>query len=215
MSAKQDDSSLAAVLARIGQLNNTAQKSTPQVLKAILKTVVEMLTDRGYTDIQSCQTTDEVTRNMEDTKAVVSGGGPASVSVYFHKEDKVGIKQLRTWLQTTTSDAMIIVSLEGPTPFTRREADTNNHNVQFFYHKELSNNITKHSAVPLHEKMTETQRRDCPHTERVESLPMLYTNDPVAKYYAYGPGDIIRITRTAGVQQPVYYYRAVKLAPAT
>ena len=82
-------------------------------------------------------------------------------------------------------------------------------NVQFFTFQELCVNITKHTLVPRHEKIT---RSEVPVdlTNSCAELPILAANDKVAQYYAYEPGDIIRITRTAGVQEPIYYYRIVR-----
>ena len=142
------------VLPKIGQLNNTSQKSTRQVLFSTLTTVIEMLKDRGHTNIQACQSMDEIAQNMTNFQHIVCGAGHSNVFVYFHNEERVGVKQLRTWLEAS-ADYIIIVSLEGPTAFTRKEAETHNR-VQFFLFKELCVNVTKHRLVPKHEKIQES-----------------------------------------------------------
>lgn len=168
-----------------------------------------MLKDRGYSNIQACQTIEEITQNMLDTRYIVSGSGTKTIHVFFHNEERVGVKQLRAWVEGTMADKIIIVSLEGPTAFTRKEADNCYQQVQFFSFRELCVNITRHVLTPQHEKISEQEIPYRLSKERSE-LPILATSDKVAQYYAYEPGDIIRITRTAGVQEPVFFYRIVR-----
>lgn len=201
-------------LGRIGKLNNTAQESTTAVLMSTLKTIIEMLTDRGYQNIQACQTVEEVTEHMTESRFIVCGGGRQTVHVYFHNEDRVGVKQLRSWVEASNVDSIIVVSLDGPTSFTRRESEQNYHQVQFFLFRDLCVNITKHVLVPKHEKVT---RDELPFelSESMDEVPTFYTTDKVVQYYAFQVGDIVRITRTAGVQEPVFYFRIVRSPPAS
>lgn len=173
-----------------------------------------MLKDRGYTNIQCCQTLEEVTQNMSENRHIVYGGGSKIIHVYFHNEDRVGVKQLRTWIENSTADNIIVISLEGPTAFTRKEAEINYPHVQFFLFRELCVNITKHVLVPKHEKTTLSE---LPFTTSASGneVPSLYTTDKISQYYAYEPGDVIRITRTVGTQEPVYYYRIVVPPPSS
>lgn len=179
-----------------------------------LKVTIEMLQDRGYTNIQACQTVEEITENMIEGHYIVCGGGRKLIQVFFHNEDRVGVKQLRLWVEGSSADNIIVVSLEGPTAFTRREADQNYKQVQFFLFKELCVNITKHCLVPFHEKI-QMDKLPLELSSTMDELPSLYTTDKVAQYYAFQPNDLIRITRTAGVQEPVFYYRMMRNPPAS
>jgi len=63
----------------------------------------------------------------------------------------------------------------------------------------FSFNVTKHVLVPEHTRiknMNEKQRlfRKL-HIENGEQLPLLFTTDPVAKYYGMTHGDICKVTR--------------------
>ena len=206
---------MTETLDRIGQLNNTAQKTTEQVLVSTLRTCIEMLKDRGLDFVQACQTIDEITQNIIDARPIVtaSGRGPHTC-IYFHNEDRVGVKAMRQWIESSIADAIIVVSLEGPTAFTRKEAEHNCPQVQFFLFRDLCVNITRHSLVPKHERITE---KEIPLqlSATMHELPMLWTTDRVAQYYAYRSGDLVRITRTAGTQEPVHYYRIVRPPPAS
>ena len=187
---------------------------------ATLRTTIEMLKDRGLDFVQACQTIDEITQNMSEGRPIVTASserhesGHSHTCVYFHNEDRVGVKALRQWIETSTADKIIAVSLEGPTAFTRKEAEQNCPHVQFFLFRDLCVNITRHVLVPKHERITE---KDIPlelsPTKR--ELPLLWTSDKVAQYYAYAPGDLVRITRIVGTQEPVHYYRLVKHPPAS
>lgn len=206
---------METLLAKIGRLNNTCQKSTQQTIILTLTTVIEMLKDRGYSNIKSCQTFDEIVQNMTDLRYIVCGTMDKSfINVFFHNEERVGVRQLRQWVESSTADRIIVVSLDGPTAFTRKEAEQNYKQVQFFTFRDLCVNITRHTLVPKHERI-DGAKLPLGLTESKAELPILYTNDRIAQYYAFAPGDVVRITRTAGVQEPVYYYRIVRTSASS
>ncbi len=171
-----------------------------------------MLSDRGYTNIQACQSLDEVKQSMTDNTCTICGNGDRTVHVYFHNEDRVGVKQLRNWVENSTADNIIVVSLEGPTAFTKKEAETSYSQVQFFLFGQLCVNITKHTLVPTHTRIKELPM---PVSKDMSEIPSLFTTDVISQYFAFEPGDIVRITRTVGSQEPMYYYRIVRRPPAT
>ena len=133
---------------------------------------------------------------------------------FFHNEERIGVKQMRTWYENHIGGDLIIVSLEGPTAFTKKEAEHNYKNIQFFCYQNLCVNVTKHSLVPKHEKMTkqDIEQLNIKITDD-EEWPKLYTNDAISQYYNFKPGDLIKITRTIGYPEPIYYYRLVSVAP--
>lgn len=179
---------------------------------ATLRTSIEMLKDREYTNLQACQTYEEVVQNMTDAKQIVTGGGKGTIHVYFHNEERVGVKTLRTWTENNLADKIIVVSLEGPTAFTRREATEVHKHVQFFTFRDLCVNITRHVLTPKHERIDESELPYIKSDDNSE-LPVLAVTDKIAQYYAFELGDIVRITRTAGTQEPVYFYRIVRQLP--
>lgn len=200
-------------LSKLARVNNTAHCSPKDTVSRCIKTLIEMLQDRGYTDIQTCQTVEQAFDNMKTFRPLLQAvGSDRTVRVYFHNEDRVGVKQLRAWTENAANDAIIVVSLDGPTSFTRREAEEKNPNVSFFAFRDLCVNITRHELVPRHERIP---RSMLPLELRsVDALPFLYTTDRVAQYYDFRPDDIVRITRTFGAQEPVYYYRILRVPPA-
>lgn len=206
------------ILTKIGQINNSATARYSVVLESVLKTCIQMLKDRGFTIINECRTIGDITYKMQENDAVFFGehSTEGNVFVFFHNEERIGVKQLRLWNEARPDSQLIIVSLEGPTAFTKKEADHSYPNVQFFTYQNLCVNITKHSLVPKHERLSKEEKMSCGiEIRKDEEWPKLYTNDAIAQYYNYKPGDIIKITRTIGYPEPIYYYRLVCTSPSS
>lgn len=205
------------ILNKIGQINNSATARYNVVLERVLKTCMEMLRDRGYTVVNDCRTIGDITYKMQENEPIVYGehATEANVFLFFHNEERIGVKQLRNWNEAHSDSTIIIVSLEGPTAFTKKEAEHNYKNIQFFSFQNLCVNVTKHALVPKHEKLS-SKEVDTLNVQvsNDEEWPKLYTNDAIAQYYNYRPGDIIKITRTVGYPEPIYYYRLVCVSPS-
>tara|TARA_B100001741_G_scaffold75654_1_gene61221 strand:+ start:11983 stop:12600 length:618 start_codon:yes stop_codon:yes gene_type:complete len=202
------------LLNKIGQLNSTTTANYTIVLERVLRTCIEMLKDRGYNVSVDCRTVGDITYKIEQNDSVLIGeNASGSALVFFHNEERVGVKQLRQWNDGNQGSQIIIVSVEGPTAFTKKEADQYYPNIQFFTFKDLCVNITRHNLVPKHEKIT---KNDVEYeVSSDEEWPKLYTTDAISQYYNYKPGDLVRITRTMGCAEPVFYYRLVCQPPST
>lgn len=61
--------------------------------------------------------------------------------------------------------------------------------VETFMYEDLMYNIIRHIGVPKHEKIKNFR------IASKDELPIILMSDPVAKYYGWDNGDIIRITR--------------------
>ena len=205
------------ILNKIGQINNTSTASYNVILERVIRTVVEMLKDRGYSVSNDCRTVGDITYKMQENDIIVFGEqeNKPNIVVYFHNEERIGVKQLREWNESFSDSDIIIVSLEGPTAFTKKEVDQHYPNVQFFLYENLCINITKHHLVPRHEKIQpEDIKKLNIKVKNNEEWPKIYVSDPVVQYYDFKPGDLIRITRTIGYPEPIYYYRLVCSTPS-
>ena len=171
-----------------------------------------MLADRGYEDILfSCKTIEEIEDAIKNSTHIVQAEAPGTqdIKVYICNDEKVGVKHLRTWCeQNPISTCLLLISLDGPTAFTKKEAESCDHVIQFFSFKDLSINITKHILVPQHTKI-DTLPKINGFTIDKNDLPKLSHTDKVSLYYAFKPGDIVEITRCCGSQQPQKYWRIV------
>jgi DNA-directed RNA polymerase subunit H (RpoH/RPB5) len=73
-------------------------------------------------------------------------------------------------------------------------------NVEVFDIKRLMINITKHFIVPKHEKISIEDVHTLKKTLRIKDiykLPALMIYDPVARYFNFKQGDVIKITRNS------------------
>ena len=128
------------------------------------------------------------------------------ISIYIHVEEKVGIKFARNLLESAKeNESIVIVSLEGPTPFTRKECDDKK--IQFMNAKDVCVNKTRHMLVPKHEKI------ECPPDGmQVADLPKISELDPIVQYYNFEVGSILKMMRTFGGHEKIPYYRVVTAA---
>jgi len=197
---------------KLGKIHGTATADAGAIARRVLTTLREMLHDRGCAEVESCSTLDEVEECLADNRQIagatyVRGGRTA---VFFCAEEKVGVKHLRACLDAAAGvDVVVVCSLEGPTPFTKKEAElAAGPRVQWFKFRELTVNVTRHSLVPAHRKIDAPPTAAGMPIER-SALPLLSVHDQIARYYGFLPGDVVEITRTCGVQQPTPYYRQV------
>ena len=190
--------------AKFGCVHKTLHGDGKDTLGRAVLTCEQMLRDRGCTRIARAPDPDASIEN--GTPPILRGeGDDLIVEVYVHSEDQVGVKFVRSVLEVAEGD-VIVVSLEGPTPFTKKECDGKR--IQFFTMRDVCVNITRHALVPKHEKMEQP-----PPGMRVEHLPLLLDTDPIVQYYNWPHGTIVRVWRTFGGHEPTPYFRVV--SPAT
>lgn len=201
-----------SILSKIGRIHNTSVCNTEDVIQRCIVTLREMLQDRLYANIQGCFTYSSALNAMQEGQRVLyacDSPRHKDVDVFFHSEEKVGVKQLRSWCETSLASKLIIVSLDGPTSFTKKEAEQDERDLQFFTFKELCANISRHVLVPKHEYVSDEEAQKHNELLNKDELPKLFSNDKICLYYAFSIGDIIRITRMIAYNEPVVYYRVV------
>lgn len=159
-----------------------------------------MLRDRGCEDIK--QQPDLLDTIQKGESPVLTGRGKINVDVYIYMEEKIGIKFARQVLEQDNDNDIVIVSIDGPTPFTRKECESKN--IQFMLVKDVCVNKVRHHLVPRHEKV-DTVPNDVPST----SLPKILESDPICQYYNWPIGTIVKISRVFGGHEIVPYYRIV------
>ena len=135
------------------------------------------------------------------------GGGAAGTAdydVFLHLEKSVGVKWARQVLEAVIEDRrVVLVSLDGPTPFTRKEC-AESARVAFMLARDLCVCPTHHTLVPRHERVAAP-----PDGVDAHALPRMLDTDRIAQYYDWGPGTIVRVWRRFGGHEPVPYFRRV------
>lgn len=189
-------------------------KSGDECLMIIYKNVEDMLRARGYRTVRlECNNCNEVLSGIFQNACVATGrdGIREDVNVYIYGESKVGVKYIRSLLETISCDTIsIILSNEGPTSFARKDASSG---IQFLLLASLFNNITKHELVPRHVLLSEEEKSAVAAKYNVVSdkqWPQIPLKDPLCQYYDFRRGELIEITRKlGGVKENDYYYRLV------
>lgn len=191
---------------KFGTIHKSIWGDPVRVVKRIVDVSSTMVTARGAIDIE--RVPDPVHSIVSESGHVLTGTsekGDKRWDVYIHNEDRVGVKFARAVMEECEKNEgsnAIIISIEGPTPFTRRECEKRR--IQFFLARDMCVNIVDHCLVPKHEAVAEP-----PPGVRVEELPRMEATDKIAQYYDWGPGQVVKITRLFGGHEPIPYYRVV------
>jgi len=128
--------------------------------------------------------------------------------VFFHKEAKVGVKDIREYTERMERDRVfraILVVMKDLTPSGRKglEVIQSHFRLEWFLENELQVNITEHILVPKHEVLTSEEKRALLTRYKLKpsQLPRILWKDPVARYFGLQNGQVVKITRpseTAG-----------------
>lgn len=186
-----------AFVARLSTLHRGFDADGRRILKRIVKTCHEMLTDRGCRTIS---VSPDPAQSAVNGEAVLKG---ETVWVYFHHEERVGVKFVRALLEESEREGVKVVclSIDGPTPFTKKECDGKL--IQFLSMATMCNNVTKHFLVPKHVPLFEYSKEDS------ANLPKIFDTDAVVQYYDWPVGTVVRVERVFGGHEPIPYLRVV------
>ena len=190
---------------RLARIQQCVNGDGSRNLRNILITCREMLIDRGVDEVSE----HALEEDPDGTGLVLSGTSSQSgcrTSVHVCMEDRVGVKFARGVLESSDEDVLhVVVSIDGPTPFTRKECQR----IQFFTALELCKNVTHHCLVPEHRRIDAEQ---LPNGMQVDRLPRIQDTDRVVQYYNWPCGTVVKIKRVFGGYEPIDYFRVV--APA-
>jgi DNA-directed RNA polymerase subunit H (RpoH/RPB5) len=186
----------AEVVARYGGIHGAIHGDGQRNIVAIARVAARMLADRGDTAVT---TADDVAKTIADAQAPAVTS--SNTDVWMCGDAKVGVQYARNVLERTPEGrAIVVVSVGGPTPFTRRACE--GRRMQFFNADALCVSIVDHALVPEHAAVDE-----CPFD--VCDLPRILVTDRVVQYYDWPVGTIVRIARVFGGHEPTTYYRRV------
>jgi len=176
------------------------------VRDAVRGTLREMFTDRGYHGVHD---------HDADTVAC-----DEAVALFVAPDDtrgRVGIHQLRELCEQWPGRRLVAVAHEGATSYLKNNtASSFEVPVEVFHARALVRNVTQHVLVPAHEAIS--------HGDALAVLakygfgdtaacPKILTTDPVARYYAWAVGTVVRIgrrnPRENGTVQACTTYRVV------
>ena len=103
----------------------------------------------------------------------------------------------------------IIIYKDGVTSFTKKTIDQSlEMYFELFSVDDLQYNITKHELQPKFERLPEKEAIDFKKQFGLK-FGIMKSDDPIALFYDYKKGDVIRITRNSS-KTPYITYRIVK-----
>lgn len=164
-----------------------------------LNVLNEMLIDRGFTS----------NKKINDYIQISENNSGQYILIYFLTDSKISVKKMKDVkkeIEKNMFNTLILIYKESVTSFAKQYliSDFNDLHIQLFSEKELMINITKHELNPKFRKLCSDQKYNVLHKLncKLNQLPYLLSTDPISKYYAYLPGDLIEISRaspTAGI----------------
>lgn len=189
----------------------------------VRKTIMNLCHDRGYLISQ-----DELNQSLEEFKREFgdkpSENKPARsdltvlcahndnatdrMFVFFPEEPKIGINTIKSFctrMQDEGISRAIIIVQQGMTP-SAKQAMKNvapEFILEDFLESEMLINITEHELVPQHILLSKEEKEElfARYKLKESQLMKMLTSDPVARYYGYKRGQVIKIVRksdTAG-----------------
>ena len=171
------------------------------LIERMYRNMYTMARDRGYAIASRCADLQAIFECITTSTPVLHGtDGARELRMFVIGEDKVGIKTARALMQSFPDGALVLVSIEGPTAFTRKEVDAAGRvlqRVQFFSIAELLNNVSQHALQPAFRRLATAETvaiLDKFSTTKAQ-LPKLRWQDPIRRYYDYAKEDLIEIKR--------------------
>jgi len=132
---------------------------------------------------------------------------PSSIAVHFldrnfdesrQRDKMVSTEQfkavLREYSKQKANKCLLIVPTK-LSPQARKEASRSN--LGIMHHDELKFNVARHCMVPKHIGISKEDAAIFFESRKIDShqLPLLRESDPVAKYYGYAKGTLVKIER--------------------
>jgi len=159
-------------------------------------TILEMLEQRGCTVVDT-----------ENIMAIKPDG--SQVIVFFNESPSFDTKSMKEVLSVMNEAGVvhsIVIYKDKVTPATKSTLEQcDDMKIELFAEEDLQINITKHRLQPIFEKLKDDEATEFKKTFGVK-FGVLRVDRPIARFYDYSKGDVIRITRPDGYIN----YRIVK-----
>lgn len=127
---------------------------------------------------------------------------------------KTIIEEIKEQCPYQNLELIIVLKVKPNNTILKIEKEKHGQNIQIMWCKQLQFNITRHTLVPKHIKCGQEEVEELLKKYMLVSktqLPILLRDDPVARYYNFKSGDIIKIYSTnLGMNQHYIFYRCVK-----
>jgi len=178
--------------------SNCEIKIDYQVPKA-LEISIEMIQQRNYSDLE-----------VQDDRVIATKPDGKKMIVFMSTIPKFNVKCMSEYISITNEIGikhLLIIYKDGVTSSTKKAIEQLQDDVyvELFAEEDLQYNITKHRLQPVFQKLSEQENKEFKVKYGLK-FPIMKKDDPIASFYDFKKGDIIRIIRKTGIID----YRIVK-----
>lgn len=200
---------------------STQVQSEERLVYHVYRTVLEMLSDRGWNAPSLPDFENFKSRYNSKNIDLDITDGTKSVYVHFNNDTKsMGKSILVSLVQKIRSDksndlSIIIITREkissGITKLVSEEKEKYK-NIEFFLFDDLFFNRTKHLYCPVHKLLSDEEKKEVMEHYHFKDnqLPKIRSEDPVSRYYGAKPGQVFKITRYSPTAGESIVYRIVR-----
>lgn len=191
-------------------------------------TVLQMCHDRGYLITQ-----DDLEETFDQFKSEYESNALPSrdeltilcahhndmddkMFVFFPDEAKIGVKTVQLYVERMQQESVkraIVIVRTGLTPSAKQamRASAPEYILEDFLESEMLINITEHELVPQHILLTSEEKEELFSRYKLKEsqLMKMLTTDPVARYYGFKRGQVIKIIRKSGTAGRYVTHRLV------
>jgi DNA-directed RNA polymerase I, II, and III subunit RPABC1 len=123
------------------------------------------------------------------------------------------INQIRQKIYNNDIEPSIIIIIKQKPNTTLLKLDKEFKNVQIFWLKQLTINITKHYLNPKFTKLNDIEVNEVINNFNLKNkyqLPIMLSDDPISRYFGLKVGDICKVTRNSPTNGVYISYRCIK-----
>ena len=179
--------------------------------QSIMATIAELILARGFTSHRKPQVP-----IVKGVNVITAYNKKDKWLVIFYVSSKLSIhiaRDIHACLEQYTDHVaqVVVVTAAGVTSVAKHTLSFEN--LQVFEHTELVVNYTKHKLVPDQKALSRTETDKVLHRYHLKKsqLPTMARYDPIAKFYGWTPGTVIRCTKRLGQAMEEYIsYRVVR-----
>lgn len=177
--------------------------------------IKDMFQDRGVEiDMLSDVTNEELIEKSKDSHNFVLDVNHTMQVLYLLKGSKLKSKEVLDIIEKSKKEYLLIVCEEKPNITFYKTVVNNNATsetkVQVFHIRELMFNPFRHELVPNHEILTNEEADQVVKSLNLKSntqLPLIFQDDPIARYLFVKCGQVVKITRNSITSGTYNYYR--------
>jgi DNA-directed RNA polymerase I, II, and III subunit RPABC1 len=157
-------------------------------MEVTYRTCLEMLQQREY----------EITEKDDPTRILATKPDGKPMAVFFTDVPKFNVKSIQVYIAAMNEIGLrhaIIVYKEGVTAFTKKAINKSiAMKFELFAEEELCYNITKHRLQPTFQRLPSHEAEKFKKEFGIK-FGIMRSDDPIARFYGYTRGDVVRVIR--------------------